>query len=125
MDSGHKGKGAFDARLMADQKAALDFYYLAVGRITGVAKELVARYCGKPVEHSYFSGCSAGGREGMILSQRYTKLFDGIIVGDPAMRTGFSNLEWRISARSLAKLRQKMRPARRIAQSCSAIPTSS
>ena len=92
MDSGHKGKGGFDASFMGDQKAALDFYYLAVGRITGVAKELVVRYYGKPVEHSYFSGCSTGGREGMILSQRYPELFDGIIVGDPAMRTGYSNL---------------------------------
>jgi hypothetical protein len=92
MDSGHKGKGGFDAGFMGDQKAALDFYYLAVGRITGVAKELIARYYGKPAEHSYFSGCSTGGREGMILSQRYPELFDGIIVGDPAMRTGYSNL---------------------------------
>ena len=92
MDSGHQGKGSFDASFMQDQKAALDFYYLALGRITGVAKELVAHYYGKPVEHSYFSGCSTGGREGMILSQRYPELFDGIIVGNPAMRTGYSNL---------------------------------
>jgi len=92
MDSGHQGKGSFDAGFMEDQKAALDFYFLAVGRITGVAKELIARYYGKPVEHSYFSGCSTGGREGMILSQRYPELFDGIIVGNPAMRTGHSNL---------------------------------
>src|SRR5688572_23632282 len=28
----------------------------------------------------------------MILSQRYPTLFDGIISGDPAMRTGLSNL---------------------------------
>jgi feruloyl esterase len=92
MDSGHRGKGSFDASFLPDQKAALDFYYLAVGRITGVSKELISIYYGKPVEHSYFSGCSTGGREGMILSQRYPDLFDGIIVGNPAMRTGHSNL---------------------------------
>ncbi len=28
----------------------------------------------------------------MVLSQRFPTEFDGIIVGDPAMRTGFSNL---------------------------------
>ena len=28
----------------------------------------------------------------MILSQRYPEVFDGIISGDPAMRTGLSNL---------------------------------
>ena len=37
-------------------------------------------------------GCSTGGREGMILSQRYPTIFNGIISGDPAMRTGLSNL---------------------------------
>lgn len=63
MDSGHKGKGAFDSSFLVDQKAALDFYYLAVGRITVVAKELVKQYYGKPAAYSYFSGCSTGGRE--------------------------------------------------------------
>jgi feruloyl esterase len=38
------------------------------------------------------TGCSTGGREGMLASQRYPELFDGIIVGAPAMRTGDSNL---------------------------------
>ncbi|MEP7007241.1 MAG: tannase/feruloyl esterase family alpha/beta hydrolase, partial [Sphingomonas bacterium] len=47
---------------------------------------------GKPVTHSYMTGCSTGGREGMLASQRYPELFDGIIVGAPAMRTGDSNL---------------------------------
>lgn len=44
------------------------------------------------MEHSYFSGCSTGGREGKILTQRYPEYFDGVIVGNPAMRTGHSNL---------------------------------
>jgi len=39
-----------------------------------------------------FLGLFDGGREGMILSQRYPTLFNGIISGDPAMRTGLSNL---------------------------------
>ena len=54
-------------------------------------QELIAQYYGKPAGHSYFR-CSTGGREGMMLSQRYPAVFDGIISGDPAMRTGLSNL---------------------------------
>jgi hypothetical protein len=92
MDSGHKGKGSFDSSFFVDQKAALDFYYLAVGRITVVAKELVKQFYGKPAAYSYFSGCSTGGREGMIITQRYPEYFDGVVIGDPAMRTGYSNL---------------------------------
>ncbi|MGH9587751.1 MAG: tannase/feruloyl esterase family alpha/beta hydrolase, partial [Acidobacteriaceae bacterium] len=46
----------------------------------------------KPAAYSYFVGCSTGGREGMILSQRFPTVFNGIVSGDPAMRTGLSNL---------------------------------
>ena len=77
---------------MKDQQAYLDFAYLANAEVANLAKQLVAQYYGKPAAFSYFSGCSTGGREGMILSQRYPTVFDGIISGDPAMRTGLSNL---------------------------------
>jgi len=92
-DTGHKATtGGFDSSFMTDQQAALDFYYEANGRVAPVAKEIVARYYGRPADHSYFVGCSTGGREGMIMSQRYPFYFDGIVSGDPAIRTGNSNL---------------------------------
>ena len=92
-DTGHKAKtGAFDFSFMRDQQAYLDFAYLANAEVAGVAKQIIARYYAKPVAHSYFIGCSTGGREGMILSQRYPTVFNGIVSGDPAMRTGLSNL---------------------------------
>jgi feruloyl esterase len=91
-DTGHKGTNAFDGSFMADQQAALDFYYSAIGRVAVLAKEMVSRYYGKPADHSYYVGCSTGGREAMLMSQRYPTYFDGIVAGDPAMRTGHSNL---------------------------------
>jgi Tannase and feruloyl esterase len=92
-DSGHKAKtGPFDFSFMRDQQAYLDFAYLANAEVAGVAKQIIARYYAKPAAYSYFVGCSTGGREGMILSQRYPTAFNGIVVGDPAMRTGLSNL---------------------------------
>ncbi|MBV9252149.1 MAG: tannase/feruloyl esterase family alpha/beta hydrolase, partial [Acetobacteraceae bacterium] len=92
-DTGHKAKtGAFDFSFMRDQQAYLDFAFLANVQVAGVAKQIVAHYYAKPVAYSYFVGCSTGGREGMILSQRYPTVFNGIVSGDPAMRTGLSNL---------------------------------
>lgn len=92
-DTGHKSHHpGFDFAFQKDQQAYLDFAYLANAEVAEVAKELIARYYGKPARYSYFSGCSTGGREGMIISQRYPTAFDGIISGDPAMRTGLSNL---------------------------------
>src|SRR5271157_566042 len=92
-DTGHKAKtGPFDFSFMRDQQAYLDFAYLANAEVAGVAKKIIAQYYAKPAAYSYFVGCSTGGREGMILSQRYPTVFNGIISGDPAMRTGLSNL---------------------------------
>lgn len=92
-DTGHKSHGGpFDFEFMRDQQAYLDFAYLANAQVAAHAKQLIARYYGKPPAYSYFAGCSTGGREGMILSQRYPTVFDGILSGDPAMRTGLSNL---------------------------------
>jgi pimeloyl-ACP methyl ester carboxylesterase len=92
-DTGHKAKtGPFDFTFMRDQQAYLDFAFLANAEVAGVAKQIIDRYYTKPAAYSYFVGCSTGGREGMILSQRYPTVFNGIVSGDPAMRTGLSNL---------------------------------
>jgi hypothetical protein len=90
-DSGHKGS-VFDGSFFRDQQASLDFYYVAIGRVAQLAKQAIASYYGRAALHSYYDGCSTGGREAMIMSQRYPDYFDGIISGDPAIRTGYSNL---------------------------------
>src|SRR6185437_15684800 len=87
-DTGHKAEtGTFDFSFMRDQQAYLDFAFLANAEVTGIAKRIIAYYYAKPAAYSYFVGCSTGGREGMILSQRYPTVFNGIVSGDPAMRT--------------------------------------
>ena len=92
-DTGHKShRPGFDFGFTRDQQADLDFAYLANAEVAALAKQLIAQHYGKPAAFSYFSGCSTGGREGMILSQRYPTVFNGVISGDPAMRTGLSNL---------------------------------
>lgn len=91
-DTGHKGRGPFDPSFLQDQQAALDFAYAAIGRFAEVAKRIMAQYYGKPANRSYFTGCSTGGREAMLMAQRYPMYFDGVVVGAPAMRTAFSGI---------------------------------
>jgi feruloyl esterase len=92
-DTGHRAKtGTFDFSFMRDQQAYLDFAFIANAEVAEMAKQMIVAYYTKPAAYSYFVGCSTGGREGMILSQRYPTAFNGIVSGDPAMRTGRSNL---------------------------------
>ena len=90
-DSGHKG-AVFDSSFYADQKATLNFANNSVGKVTEVAKAIIAHYYGRMPKFSYFAGCSTGGREAMLAAERYPDQFDGIVSGDPAMNTGRSNL---------------------------------
>jgi feruloyl esterase len=90
-DSGHKG-AVFDDSFSKDQRAALDFAEASVRTVTLAAKAITSGYYGEPIAHSYMTGCSTGGREGMLAIERYPELFDGVVIGAPAMRTGDSNL---------------------------------
>ena len=93
-DSGHEGS-VFDASFLSDQQAALDFLYQDIGKVMSLARPLVLKHYGNAASHTYFVGCSTGGREAMISAQRYPNEFDGIVAGAPAMRTNYSNLATR------------------------------
>jgi hypothetical protein len=88
-DTGHQGN---DQSFFQDQQAGLDFAYVAIGRVAVLAKQIVAHYYGQPARYSYFAGCSTGGREAMTMTQRYPDYFDGVIAGDPAMRTRYAEI---------------------------------
>lgn len=105
-DSGHQGS-TFDAGFLDDQEAALNFLYQANARVTVVAKQIVAQHYGRSAEHSYFVGCSTGGREAMMMSQRFPDYYDGIVAGSPAMRTNYSNLGLRWVSTALNQIAPK------------------
>jgi Tannase and feruloyl esterase len=46
---------------------------------------LLRAYYGSAPAKSYFEGCSTGGRQGLILAQRFPNDFDGISVGAPVL----------------------------------------
>ncbi|KAI0168074.1 Tannase/feruloyl esterase [Pestalotiopsis sp. NC0098] len=65
------------------------FAYQALGELTTVAKPLLQGfYATSNKIYTYFEGCSDGGRQGLSQVQRYGDLYDGAILGAPAIRYG-------------------------------------
>jgi len=82
-DGGHQGG---DASFGHEQQAWLDFAFESTPETARVARQLIGAYYGKPPVHSYFVGCSNGGREAMMAIQRNPLDFDGTVAGDPGFR---------------------------------------
>jgi hypothetical protein len=84
-DTGHEWQPVYMAGWALDNlEAQLNFGYLAVHRTAEVAKAVIRSYYGTDAVYCYFTGCSRGGGQAMVESQRYPQDFDGIVAGAPA-----------------------------------------
>ncbi|WP_394615779.1 tannase/feruloyl esterase family alpha/beta hydrolase [Lentzea sp. JNUCC 0626] len=85
-DDGHQAppENPFDTTWAAsNQQARDDYFFRAPHALSKVSKHIISAFYGKPPVKSYFNGCSNGGREGLLLAQRYPRDFDGIIAAAP------------------------------------------
>jgi feruloyl esterase len=82
-DTGHVGNTMSFA--LGHREKYVDFGYRAVHEMTTRAQTIVAAFYGSPAVHSYWNGCSQGGRQGITEAIRYPADYDGIIAGAPAI----------------------------------------
>jgi Tannase and feruloyl esterase len=81
-DTGHTGGSASFA--LGHPEKLIDYAYRSEHEMAVKAKAIVAAYYGREAAHSYWNGCSAGGKQALKEAQRYPEDFDGIIAGAPA-----------------------------------------
>ena len=83
-DTGHSGAGLQAEWALNNEERELNFGHRAVHLTADVAKSIIRTFYGDEIDYSYFFGCSRGGGQGMMESQRYPEDFDGIISAAPA-----------------------------------------
>jgi len=87
-DMGHEGN---DTAWGTNPQKRADFAYRSLHVTSLAAKALIKRFYGRAERFSYFNGCSDGGREALIMAQRFPNDFNGIIAGAAAMNFQVQN----------------------------------
>lgn len=82
-DAGHDMSDTAEWALDNPEKV-IDYGYRANHLGAVVGKAVVAAYYGTAAKRAYFHGCSNGGRDALMLAQRYPDDYDAIAVGAPA-----------------------------------------
>lgn len=69
---------------LGNPEKIVDFAHRANHLGAVVGKATAAAFYGQPVKRSLFNGCSNGGRDALMLAQRYPADYDAIVAGAPA-----------------------------------------
>jgi feruloyl esterase len=80
----------------------LDYAFRAVHVTVVTAKRIAQAYYAAAPRHSYFDGCSTGGRQGLISAQRFPDDFDGILLGAPVLDFSGTMINYSMVQRALA-----------------------
>lgn len=84
-DTGHSSTQPDMSWARGNEQAQNDWGYASIDGSTRAAKTLLGAYYGAgSLKHSYFSGCSTGGRQGLKQLEFDQSLFDGLLIGAPA-----------------------------------------
>ena len=83
-DTGHQGHPLDASWALNNPERLVNFGHQAVHQTAVTAKALTKAYYQKGIGRSYFTGCSTGGRQGLMAGQRYPEDFDGIVAGAPS-----------------------------------------
>jgi Tannase and feruloyl esterase len=93
-DGGHsaaaeKGISASDWALVSPGNVNLyalqNFASVALNDMTVIGKAVTESFYSTAPKYSYWNGCSTGGRQGIMMAQKYPEAYDGILAAAPAI----------------------------------------
>ena len=81
-DTGHTTEESKD--WLKNRDRLIDYSYRGLHLTTVDAKSITATFYAAAPKRAYYTGCSTGGKQGLMEAQRYPADFDGILAGDAA-----------------------------------------
>ena len=88
-DTGHSAQAGGSFGLLSPGKPntplQIDFAYRSEHLMSVIGRQLTQAFYGKPPSYAYWNGCSTGGRQGLMMAQRYPEDYNGIVAGAPAI----------------------------------------
>jgi feruloyl esterase len=102
-DTGHDAAVEPSGTFAQNRQKLYDYAFRSLHTTAEAAKRIVVAYYGTAPSKSFFQGCSTGGRQGLILAQRFPADFDGIVAGAPVLNFTGTMLRFLATMRALAK----------------------
>jgi feruloyl esterase len=102
MNTGHDAATEPLGTFAASPQKFIDYAYRGLHVTALTAKRVLQAYYDGALRHSYFDGCSTGGRQGLIAAQRFPEDFDGIVVGAPVLNFSGTMIQYAAIQRALA-----------------------
>jgi feruloyl esterase len=84
-NTGHDGRDEPLASFAPNRQKLLDYAFRSLHVTAEAGKQITAAYYGVKPSRNYFQGCSTGGRQALILAQRFPQDFEGIVAGAPVL----------------------------------------
>jgi feruloyl esterase len=105
-DAGHLNEPGTQGSFLfgLDPQARIDYGYNHLPVVSAAAKALIEKMYGAAPKRSYFVGCSNGGRQGMMATQRFPTLFDGVVAGAPAYRVVEASVDAAVQTQLFAQV---------------------
>jgi feruloyl esterase len=101
-NTGHDAATEPLATFAQNHQKLYDYAFRSLHVTAESAKRIIVAYYGATPARSYFEGCSTGGRQALILAQRFPDDFDGIISGAPVLNFTGTMVSYARTAQALA-----------------------
>ncbi len=102
-NTGHEAATEPVGTFAVNRQKLLDYAFRSLHTTAITGKQIAEAYFGAKPTRSYYEGCSTGGRQGLILAQRFPDDFDGLVIGAPVLNFSGTMMGYTQMAQAFAK----------------------